>query len=147
MNISKAFEVAFNRMAEKGWDKIYVIVDIHDTILRACYEQDENYEYLPQAREALQLLTQRQDICLILWSACDLDKLTRYLDHFEQDGIHFEYANHNPEVENTSLSCFDDKLYFNVGIDDKFGFEPATDWAEVISVVNKHPQADEDSIH
>ena len=147
MNISKAFEVAFNRMAEKGWDKIYVIVDIHDTILRACYEQDENYEYLPQAQQALQLLSQRQDICLILWSACDLDKLTRYLDHFEQDGIHFEYANHNPEVENTALSCFDDKLYFNVGIDDKFGFEPATDWAEVISVVNKHPQAYDDSIH
>ncbi len=98
MNISKAFETAFNRMAEKGWDKIYVIVDIHDTILRACYEQEETYDYLPQAREALQLLTQRQDICLILWSACDLDKLARYLDRFEHDGIHFEYANHNPEV-------------------------------------------------
>ena len=56
MNISKAFETAFNRMAEKGWDKIYVIVDIHDTILRACYEQEETYDYLPQAREALQLL-------------------------------------------------------------------------------------------
>ena len=129
MNISKAFETAFNRMAEKGWDKIYVIVDIHDTILRACYEQEETYDYLPQAREALQLLTQRQDICLILWSACDLDKLARYLDRFEHDGIHFEYANHNPEV-------------VNVGIDDKFGFDGATDWAEVIRVVNTHPQHD-----
>ena len=49
MNISKAFETAFNRMAEKGWDKIYVIVDIHDTILRACYEQEETYDYLPRA--------------------------------------------------------------------------------------------------
>ncbi len=140
MNISKAFEVAFGRMADKGWDKIYVIVDIHDTILRACYEQHETYDYLPYAREALQLLTQRQDICLILWSACDEAKLATYLGHFEQNGIHFEYANCNPEVENTALSCFDDKLYFNVGIDDKFGFDGENDWAEVIRVVNTHPQ-------
>ncbi len=71
-----------------------------------------------------------------MWSACDLDKLARYLDRFEHDGIHFEYANHNPEV---------DKLYFNVGIDDKFGFDPDNDWAEVITVLNAHPQHDENS--
>lgn len=39
MDIGKAFEVAFNRMKEKNWEKIYVVVDIHDTILRACYEK------------------------------------------------------------------------------------------------------------
>ena len=38
MDIGKAFEVAFNRKKEKNWEKIYVVVDIHDTILRACYE-------------------------------------------------------------------------------------------------------------
>ena len=34
MDIAKAFEVAFNRKIEKNWEKIYVVVDIHDTILR-----------------------------------------------------------------------------------------------------------------
>ena len=37
MNIAKAFEVAFNRKIEKNWEKNYVVVDIHDTILRASY--------------------------------------------------------------------------------------------------------------
>ena len=30
---------------------------------------------------------------------------------------------------------FEVKLYFNVGIDDKFGFEPETDWIKVIKVI------------
>ncbi len=37
MDIGKAFEVAFNRKKEKDWEKIYVVVDIHDTILRALW--------------------------------------------------------------------------------------------------------------
>ena len=45
MDIGKAFEVAFNRMKEKNWEKIYVVVDIHDTILRACYENEETFDY------------------------------------------------------------------------------------------------------
>ena len=45
MDIAKAFEVAFNRKIEKNWEKIYVVVDIHDTILRAYYENEETYDY------------------------------------------------------------------------------------------------------
>ncbi len=56
MSIQKAFEAAFRRKQEKAWDKIYVVVDIHDTILQACYEMDETYVYLPYAKSALQLL-------------------------------------------------------------------------------------------
>ena len=119
----------------KNWEKIYVLVDIHDTILRACYENEETYEYFPLAQEALRMLSERPDVCLILWSGCYPDKLESYMRRFEADGIHFDYANRNPEVSNTPLSCFDDKLYFNVGIDDKFGFDPATDWAEVMEAV------------
>ena len=59
MDIGKAFEVAFNRMKEKNWEKIYVVVDIHDTILRACYENEETFDYYPYARKALQLMTNR----------------------------------------------------------------------------------------
>jgi len=51
MDIAKAFEVAFNRKIEKNWEKIYVVVDIHDTILRACYENEETYDYYPYARD------------------------------------------------------------------------------------------------
>jgi hypothetical protein len=46
-----------------------------------------------------------------------------YRSHFAEEGIRFDYANENPEVGKTSFQNFEVKLYFNVGIDDKFGFE------------------------
>jgi len=121
MDIGKAFEVAFNRKKEKNWEKIYVVVDIHDTILRACYENEETYDYYPYAREALQLMTNRDDICMILWSGCYDEQMAMYRSRFAEEGILFDYANKNPEVGKTSFQNFEVKLYFNVGIDDKFG--------------------------
>ena len=135
MGIAKAFEAAFRRKREKGWEKIYVVVDIHDTILRACYANEETYDYLPYAREALQLMSSRDDICLILWSGCYPETMETYRDQFARDGIHFDYINENPEVGNTSFQDFSAKLYFNVGIDDKFGFDPTTDWVRVIEAL------------
>ena len=134
-DIAKAFEAAFRRKREKGWDKIYVVVDIHDTILRACYEAEETYNYLPYAKSALQLLSTRDDICLILWSGCYPERLEVYQQRFAQDGIHFDYINENPEVGNSAFQNFDKKLYFNVGIDDKFGFDPVTDWVRVMEAM------------
>jgi hypothetical protein len=136
MSIANAFEAAFQRKHEKGWQKIYVVVDIHDTILRACYDQEEIYDYMPHAKPALQLMTNRDDICLILWSGCYKDRLEEYRQHFSEDGIRFDYVNENPEVLNTSFQCFEDKLYFNVGIDDRFGFDPETDWRQVLEAIS-----------
>ena len=136
MDITKAFEVAFTRKKEKNWEKIYVVVDIHDTILHACYENEEIYHYYPYAREALQLMTCRDDICMILWSGCYDEQMAQYRSRFAQEGIRFDYANENPEVGNTSFQNFEVKLYFNVGIDDKFGFEAETDWVKVIEALS-----------
>ena len=146
MSIQKAFEAAFRRKLEKAWDKIYVVVDIHDTILQACYEMDETYVYLPYAKSALQLLSSRDDICLILWSGCYPERLAVYCAQFARDGIHFDYVNENPEVGNSAFQDFSRKLYFNVGIDDKFGFNPETDWLEVIEAVGCGPQPVEKSV-
>ena len=90
MDIAKAFEVAFNRKIEKNWEKIYVVVDIHDTILHACYENEETYDYYPYSREALQLMTNREDICLILWSGCYDEIMNEYRSRFAEEGIHFD---------------------------------------------------------
>ena len=135
MSIVDAFENAFLRKQEKGWEKIYVIVDIHDTILHACYDKGESYDYFPLAKEALQRMSSRDDICLILWSGCYPERLEAYRRHFAEDGIRFEYINENPEVENSTFQNFDKKLYFNVGIDDRFGFDPETDWELVIEAL------------
>ena len=65
------------------------------------------------------------------------EKMAEYRARFAEEGIHFDYANENPEVGNTSFQNFEVKLYFNVGIDDKFGFEPETDWIKVIEVLGR----------
>lgn len=137
MDIRKAFAAAFIRMKEKDWEKIYVAVDIHDTILRACYDDEETYDYFPLAKDALRAMSLREDICLILWSSCHPDKLREYAQHFLDDGIRFEYLNENPEVENTRLQNFEEKLYMNVGLDDKFGFDAETDWETVCHVLRR----------
>ena len=140
MDIRKAFDAAFVRMKEKNWEKIYVAVDIHDTILRACYDDEETYDYFPLAKEALQVMSLREDICLILWSSCHRDKLAEYARHFLSDGIRFDYVNGNPEVENTNLQNFEEKLYMNVGLDDKFGFDAETDWEIICRVLAEYPE-------
>lgn len=120
--IDHSIKAAHDRMIEKKWDKIYVLVDIHNTIFRPSYRNKESFIWFKGAEEALQFMTKCKQICLILWTSSHDDKIKEYLDVFERHDIHFDYINENPEVQNDDLSCFDKKLYFNIGIDDKFGF-------------------------
>ena len=123
--IDHSVKAAYDRMIDKKWDKIYVLVDIHNTIFKPSYRNKETYMWFKGAKESLQYMTKCKQICLILWTSSHDDKIKDYLDAFEKNDIHFDYVNENPEVKNDDLSCFDKKLYFNIGIDDKFGF-----WAE-----------------
>lgn len=128
MNIEKSFDGAFKRMKDRYWEKIYVLVDIHDTVFEACYHEKEEHKWYPFAKEALEIMSHVQQISLILWTSTYENVINEYIEYFKTNGIKFDYINRNTETENTSLSCFDEKTYFNVGIDDKFGFEAETDW-------------------
>ena len=135
MNIIKSFKNAFDRMAEKEWDTVYVLVDLHGTIFRPCYKEEETYEFYPWARDVLQLLSAERSVKLILWTSTDRTYIHDYLNVLEYNNIHIDYVNRNPEVERSEddpkQSSFTEKLYYNVGIDDKFGFDPENDWAEL----------------
>ena len=49
-----------------------------------------------------------------------------------EDNIFWDAVNSNfVETQNTELACFDKKLYFSVGIDNAFGFEPEKDWEDI----------------
>ena len=131
MNITKSFDGAFKRMKDRNWEKIYVLVDIHDTVFEACYHDKEEHKWYPYAKEALDIMTNAQQISLILWTSTYNNVINEYLEYFKENGIRFDFVNVNTETENTSLSCFDEKTYFNVGIDDKFGFEGEKDWKTI----------------
>ncbi len=128
MSITKSFEGAFKRMKDRHWEKIYVLVDIHDTVFEACYHNKEEYKWYPFAKEVLDIMSHAEQISLILWTSTHNSVIEEYLEFFKANGIRFDMVNVNTETQNTSLSCFDEKTYFNVGIDDKFGFDAETDW-------------------
>lgn len=131
MDIRNSFDRAFERMHQRNWEKIYVLVDIHDTIFKACYHNKEEHKWYTFAKEALELMSYASNICLILWTSTHRKDLVEYNDFFVNNHIMFDYININPETKNNDLSCFDEKTYFNVGIDDKFGFDADTDWKVV----------------
>ena len=125
--IVKCFEKAFETAKKKNWDKIYIAVDLHETCLKPTWQVELSKEFYPFAKEALMLLSERKDICLILWS-CSLPEINKqYSAFFKENNINFNYINENPECKSTSYADFETKLYFSVGLDDKFGFE-IEDW-------------------
>ena len=136
MNIIRAFEAAFYRAKENNWDYIVVLVDIHDTIFKATYSKEENYEYIGKAKDALQVMSARKDIKIILWSST-FNKI-QYILQLDKDNIIVDAFNRNIDgIENTEIACFDEKPYFNVGIDNAFGFEPERDWEDVYNYLSK----------
>lgn len=138
MNIIGAFDVAFDRAKKQGWDYIVVLVDIHDTIFKASWNNPETYEYLGKAKETLQLMASMPNIKLILWSSSYDYKLLMYMRRMGEDNIFWDAVNSNlVETQNTKLACFDKKLYFSVGIDNAFGFEPENDWELIHNYLKK----------
>lgn len=115
----------------KQYPTIYVTVDIHGTILVPSWSKTETYKYYPFAKKVMQIMSKRNDIKLIMWSGSHLEALIKYNNKFTEDGILFDFVNRNTECKNTELCCFDMKHYTDVGLDDKFGFNPYTDWLKL----------------
>ena len=84
--------------------------------------------FYPHAREALELITNDPEIVNILWTCTSDENVRKYYDYFKSININFDYINENPEIVNTKLACFQKKMYCSAGFDDKFGFNPLTDW-------------------
>ena len=131
--ISKLIKNAFDKARQKKWNKIYIAIDVHDTILYSNYDKDNiPVKFCPGAIITLQYLTKRSDVVLILYTCSWENEIKQYLNLFESNGIHFEYVNENPEVTSVlGLGCYDKKMYFNILFEDKAGFDCENDWYEV----------------
>lgn len=140
MNICEAFDSALTRMYEKNWDNIYILVDIHGTVLKPSYHNKEQYEFYNSSQYVLQLLSSLKFVKLIMWTSSTQEAINNYLNVFENNGIHFDYVNENPEVialsSDPNSSDFSNKYYFNIGFDDKFGFDPENDWNDLLKYLN-----------
>lgn len=137
MRLISYIEKVFNGLNNGSFKCIYIMVDVHNTILKPTFDKKETFEYFPYAKETLQLLSEKENIKLIMWTSSYDEKIQMYLKHFEENGIIFNFVNENKEYGNVSFACFDTKFYYDIGIDDKFGFDAENDWKEIYTFLTK----------
>lgn len=128
------FDNAFNDAIRKGYDCIYIFVDIHGTVVKPNYSRDElPREFYPRAKEALQMLSSRADCKLIMYTCSHPDDLVKYHNYFSLHGIKFDYINENPEVvTGNGYGNYEYKPFYNVLLDDRAFFDPESDWENLI---------------
>lgn len=140
MNIDNVIRNAYIYNKKVGRDKIYLCVDIHDTIAHSNYA-DAMPDVIETAMDALRKLNNFPEIVLILFSSSY--NHDAYIEHFRRHGVEFKYFNENPEVCDTKTGDFSKKFFYNLLIDDKAGFE-LRDWDIVVASITKHRVVFED---
>ncbi len=123
---------AYERRKNKGWPKLYICVDMHETVVTPTYTRlNEGAVLYPGAAEVLQRWTQQPHICLIMWSPLYDDARASLEAIMAANDIKFDYFNSNPENPSGDLCCFDKKWYFDIVLEDKGGFEADVDWFRI----------------
>jgi len=118
-------ERSFKMKEERGWRTLYVVVDLHATMIKPYHHEVEFY---PGCIEVLENLSRRRDVCLILWTSSHIGDIEKIDGKCLCNGIYFRHINQNPNETNTSQANFSQKFYFNILFEDKAGFEGETDW-------------------
>ena len=141
MGIIKSIQVNhFEYKVKRGWDKTYWFFDIHGTILKPNYTYGNTpKDFYPYAKETLQYISQLTDVCMIIYTCSHPHEIDQYVKLFESCGIKFQYINENPEIPTdiNGYGCYDKKPYMNVLFEDKAGFDPLTEWEEVLSFMKE----------
>tara|TARA_R110000868_G_scaffold76573_3_gene220122 strand:- start:5853 stop:6587 length:735 start_codon:yes stop_codon:yes gene_type:complete len=135
MNLVRAFETAFADAERKGWSYIYVFIDLHSTVIKPNYSSgDIPKEFYDGALEALKLMTNTDDMKIIMYTCSHPQEIKKYVELFEEHDITFDYINENPEVTTTpqGYGNYDMKPYFNVLFEDKASFNAETDWEPIV---------------
>jgi len=133
-SIDTIIDNMYQKKADRGWDTLYWLVDVHDTIIKSTYSVDDKFtDTYPYCFAALRLLSERKDCKLILWTSSNRRYVNSFMKELKEYDINFAYFNRNPECKNTETGDFSKKFYFNVIIDDKAGFDPEIDWENIFN--------------
>lgn len=133
-SILKWIKKMFKHAEKNQWFETYWAFDIHGVISRPDYRKiTKEIDYYPYAKETLQLLSQREDIIMFLFTSSYPEEIKKYIKTFEDDNIFFKYVNENPEIssETGSFGYYYQKPYYNVLFEDKCGFNPEKDWYKI----------------
>lgn len=129
-NIRKTFEMK----KVKGWPEIYICIDLHGTIIpsgTSSKDKTDNLVFYPYAQEVLRWMSNRKDIMMILWTSTPIERIPKVWQWLNDNEIYFDFLNGNTHALSTPRSDFEKKFYFSIGLDDRFGFDPDTDWLAI----------------
>tara|TARA_R110000796_G_scaffold1673_1_gene6914 strand:+ start:1612 stop:2145 length:534 start_codon:yes stop_codon:yes gene_type:complete len=131
-NILKSIKREYRMMDERGWDRIFLMFDLHGTVIKPNRTVgNTDIVYYPYAKETLQLISNRDDLDLNIYTCSHPHEVAVYREKFLEDGITFKYVNENPDVPTGGYGNYDKKPYMNVLFEDKAGFRGETDWPEI----------------
>ena len=132
MNITKAISRAIQKRKERGYDYLYWCIDIHGVILSPTYKlNNDGANFYDDAIKTLKLISADPINKIILWSSSYATPMQDIINKLNDKGVRVDYVNENPECPNTALCDFSSKLYFDILLDDKAGFEPEVDWKAI----------------
>jgi hypothetical protein len=139
--IRRTFKVSF----EKEWYETYWAFDVHGTILKPTYNLNEkDLEFYPYAKEALQKISSRKDIIMILYTSSYPHEIEKYLAFFRRNNIKFDHVNENPGISSNmgNFGFYEQKFYFNVLFEDKAGFNPDKEWKQVLDLMEYYESSE-----
>ena len=129
--ITDLFDEAWKKKEQRGWELVYIMVDLHGVVLPPNYHKHNDLQFIsPHAEECLRYLTEQEDVCLILWSSSHVEEILNVRQWLAHRRVFFSFVNENPLEKNTEYADFTKKPYFSIVLDDKAGFEP-DDWEDV----------------
>lgn len=138
--IHKMFGISFN----KEWFETYWVIDLHSTVIKPSYKPtDDKFIFYPYAKETLQILSDRKDIKLIMWTSSFPSEIEFYISEFKKSNILFDCVNENPNISsnNGNFGFYEKKFYFNILFDDKSAFDPETDWYPIYNLLKKYEES------
>ncbi len=111
-------------------------IDLHDVIIPGTYTRNnDNRNFYPDAKKVLQWLTNREDMCIILYTSSHQDSIADIVKWLGESEIKIDFINKNPLCADGELCSFKDKFYFDLMLEDKAGFMGQTDWTEIKRVL------------
>lgn len=123
---------AFLEKKRRGWDKIYIAVDLHDTIIEGKYNlHNEGAAFFPNALNVLKNMTKNPSVYLILWTSSHPVAIHEQIIRMADHGIRFDAINSNSDVPSNELCDFGAKFYVSAILDDKAGFDAMIGWFEI----------------
>lgn len=127
---------SFQRKKLKNYPYWFWCIDMHGTLFKNNYvEGSFGGAFYEDCRKPLQFLSNREDTKLILWTSSHAPVIENARAQLRKEKIFFDYVNENPVITNDALCDFSQKMYFDVLLDDKAGFNAEWHWKAIDNIL------------